>query len=739
MAQKKESEIFINRELSWLEFNRRVMDLSRVKTVPLGEQLNFAAIYGSNLDEFFMIRVGSLYDQTLLKDDSPENKTGMTPQQQLDAIMPKVTGLQKQCDKNVARLFDGLERYGLRKADFEHLDKEHQSFWKRYFLSELYPVLSPQIIDRRHPFPFLRNMDIYVGAMIRDKKNEAPVLGLIPVSAQFERMILVNDGDAQSFALVEELILRYADIAFGKTNLLCKCLFRVTRNADINVEEGMFDHDIDYRVVMGELLKKRRKQAAVRLQFYGEAPEEIRGFLLEKLVLPAEQALVQSAPLELSFLRQLSARLEKTGRRELFYPPAKPIVPPEGYELYREVEKRDILICYPYQSMRPFIRMLHAAARDPDVISIKMTLYRVASESKVIEALIAAAENGKEVVTIVELRARFDEQNNIDWSRRLEQAGCTVIYGFSDYKVHSKLTLITRRAGNRFEYITQVGTGNYNEKTSELYTDLAYLTIDPAMGEEVATLFNNLAVERHTQRANRLIVAPLHFKTVLIDEINEEIRHHQAGGDARVVIKCNSISDKTFIETLSAASAAGLGVDLIVRGICCLQAGLPGLTENIRVRSIVGRYLEHSRIFAFGKGERLRVYIASGDFLTRNTERRVEVGTRIEDPEIQKTLCDILDMQLADNVNAREMQPDGSYAWVEAPKGQPETDSQMAMYAYLEKRLAIHEIITSRLTRRTARPSAGPRAEEQGKDQLALPAVPRSRRLLRRLWKLFRP
>jgi polyphosphate kinase len=467
--------------------------------------------------------------------------------------------------------------------------------------------------------------------------------------------------------------------------VLEKCLFRVTRNADIDVEEGMFDHDIDYREEMSELLKKRRKLAAVRLQFKDHAPEAMRALLMDKLVLAGEHCAVQKAPLDLSFLFRLRKRLSDPA---LFYPPTKPITLPPGADLYSIIKQRDVLMCYPYESMRPFIRMLYAAGRDPDVISIKMTLYRVADDSKVIEALIAAAEHGKEVVTVVELRARFDEQNNIDWSRQLEQAGCTVIYGFSDYKVHSKLTLITRRNGARFEYISQVGTGNYNERTSELYTDLSFLTTSQEVGEEMGAVFNNLALERLTDHVNHLIVAPLRFKSVLLEEMHREIQAKQEGRPARIVLKCNSISDKTVIETLSEASMAGVSIDMIVRGICCLQAGLPALTDNIRVRSLVGRYLEHSRIYAFGAGANLRVYIASGDFLTRNTERRVEVGIRITSEHFKKMLLDILEMQLADNVNASLMQPDGSYLRIEAQPDEPRRDSQMDMYPYLQREAA---------------------------------------------------
>lgn len=703
MAQPKprKDDIFINRELSWLEFNRRVLDLSKENRVPLGERLSFASIYGSNLDEFFMIRVGSLYDQTLLNSKETENKTGMTAQEQLDAIMPKVKELQRSCDKCVSKLFEELQVLGLYRVDFDALTKEQENFWKKYFLQEFYPVLSPQIIGRRHPFPFLRNGDLYVGGILHNPKGDKTLFGLLPISTHYERIVFVADGEGMRFALVEELILHFAHLAFGKNALDSRCLFRVTRNADINVEEGMFDHDIDYRVVMSELLKRRRKLAAVRLQFWGTPPTSVKHYLCEKLVLPQSQCFPQKTPLELSFLGILRTRLKKLDEPALFYPVCRPIQPQAGFRLYEAVQKEDFLLCYPYQSFRPFIQMIQDAAADPEVLSIKMTLYRVADDSKIIEALIAAAECGKEVVTIVELRARFDEQNNIDWSRQLEQAGCTVIYGFTDYKVHSKLLLITRRGKEGFEYISQVGTGNYNEKTSELYTDLSYITTRRELSEEIAGVFNGLAVERLTEDVGDLIVAPLCFKDVLLKELKEEIRYKKNGGVGNVVIKCNSISDKDIIETLSDASRAGVRVRMIVRGICCLQAGLPGFTENITVRSIVGRYLEHSRIYLFGEGERLRVYIASGDFLTRNTERRVEVGVRIDNPEVQKMLCDILELQWADNVNAREMQPDGSYKRVSPRKDQPRVDSQMEMYTYL-KHILPKQVVPSGETQKPA-------------------------------------
>ena len=684
MNDHAQEDYFINRELSWLEFNQRVLALAKEKTVPLGEQLKFAAIYGSNLDEFFMVRVGSLYDRTLLKEAEKENKTGMTPAQQLSAIMPKVAQLQQNCDKIVERLYEKAGELGYEKADFSKMGKKQEHLWKRYFLHEIFPLLSPQIIDRRHPFPFLRNQEMYLGAMLKIKNSSQPSFGLIPISNQFQRIIFISHEGKVIFALVEELIEHFAGLVFGKNAIQSRCLFRVTRNADITADEGMFDHDVDYRAVMSELLRKRRKLAAVRLQASAHAPADIVTFLCQKLVLPAQQVFLQSAPLDLSIGFKLSAKLAQSAHPELFYPARRPMLPPKGFRLARAAEKQDVLLSYPYQSIRPFIQMLNEAANDPDVLSIKMTLYRMAHESKIIEALIAAAENGKEVVAVVELRARFDEQNNIDFSKQLEEAGCTVIYGFESYKVHSKLTLITKQEKGKFRYISQIGTGNYNEKTSEQYTDLSFITSNHEIGEELAAVFHNLAIERLTETANHLLVAPLCFKSVLLQEMDREIQAKREGRSARIVIKCNSISDREIIEKISEASCAGVPVYMIVRGICCIKAGVPGKTENVHVRSIVGRYLEHERVYAFGLWPQTRIYIASGDFLTRNTERRVEVGVKIQDLRIRRELWQMLKLQLADNVNAKEMLPDGTYRKVPRQEGEVLVDSQFGMYDLLK-------------------------------------------------------
>ena len=695
----KEDSIFINRELSWLDFNRRVLVLGKDKNVPLAEQLKFLAIYGSNLDEFFMVRVGSLQERASLmrakkERDKRENKTNMTAEEQLAAIMPKTAHLQEDCDKYYEKALENLAACGYKKVDFDALSKEEEHFWKKYFQSELFPILSPQIVDSRHPFPFLRNKEIYLGVLLKEKEGQS--LGMIPISSQMERLQLVRRDGHTEFALTEELVLHYAALIFGKDAVQEKCLFRVTRNADIDVKEGMMDHDIDYREIMADLLKRRRKLAAVRLQVTPTAPQEIVRILCGKLELTHKRVFAQKSPLDLSFFYKLTAKMEADGHPELFYPSARPMLPPPEYDLAAEVQKHDVLLSYPYQSIRPFIAMLKKAAQDPDVISIKMTLYRMARESQIVQALMEAAENGKEVVALVELRARFDEQNNIDWSKQLEEAGCTVLYGFEDYKVHSKLTLITKKSAQGYSYITQIGTGNYNEKTSELYTDYSFITADHGIGEEASNVFQNLAVQKLTENSEKMLVAPLRFKSVLLDEMDRVITAARLGRPASMILKNNSISDRDIILKLQEASCAGVRIDMIVRGICCVRAEVPGKTENLHIRSLVGRYLEHGRIYSFYDGTETRIYIASGDFLTRNTECRVEVGVRVEDPILIQKLSDILQLQLRDNVNAREMRADGSYQKVKSAPGEELVNGQMDMYDLLKDDWTRHDTEASK-------------------------------------------
>ncbi len=682
-------ETIMNRELSWLDFNARVLSLANDSNVPLAERLKFIAIFCSNLDEFFMVRVGSLYERTLLQKKSEKDinelmKYGMTPTEQLNVIMPKAKKMQSVCDHAYESSLKAIADYGFVKVDFGKLDKDSEYFWKKYFKNELLPILSPQVLDNRHPFPFLRNKEVYLAVRLKLKAGEPQTFGLVPISSQTERVIFISTKNGFVYALVEELISHFSSMIFGKDKIEEQCLFRVTRNADLTVQEGMMDHDIDYRSVMTDILKKRRKLAAVRLQFGANAPQSIVDFLCDKLLLPQTHCFTQSSALDLSFLFMVAGKISSvTSTQNMFYPPARPMMPPAEYILAEVVQNRDVLLCYPYQSRRPFIALLRDAASDPDVVSIKKTLYRMDDNSQIVRALTLAAENNKEVMVLVELRARFDEQNNIDWSKQLEAAGCTVIYGHDAYKVHSKLTLITKRTEGRYSHITQIGTGNYNEKTSELYTDLSYITSNQEIGEEASAVFQKLAFHKLTDSTNHLLVAPRCFKSILIDEMDRLILAASAGRKTSMVLKNNSMNDRELMSKMCEASTNGVRVDLIIRGICCLNVGVPGKSENIHVRSLVGRYLEHSRIYSFDDGIEKRIYIASGDFLTRNTECRVEVGIRITEPCLVKKLEDILQLQLNDNVNAFEMQNDGSYVKVQCKDGEAIVDAQMDMYKIL--------------------------------------------------------
>ena len=697
----KPENIFINRELSWLDFDSRVLALAKEKNVPLCERIKFAAIFGSNMDEFFMVRVGSLYDQTLLKTNKTDNVTHMTAAEQIAAITPRVADLQAKCDKYFAHLVQALDEQGYKKVDFTKLGKQQEHFWKEYFHRELLPLLSPQIVDQRHPFPFLYNKQIYYIAQLHSK-NDGISYGIVPVNPQFERVLFIRDGDATCYAFVEELIGHFAASIFTASTVQKQCLFRVTRNADITVDEGMMDHDIDFRDVMSELLKKRRKLSAVRLQFWPDAPQDIARFLRDKLDVPAARCYTQTSPLDTGCLFKLAGRIGSDGgHTDLFYPAAKPMQAPAGYDLYTEVRKHDVLLAYPYQSIRPFIRMLLRAANDPDVVSIKMTLYRMAADSQIVNALIAAAENGKEVVAMVELRARFDEQNNIDWSKQLQDAGCTVFYGFDDYKVHSKLTLITSRVNGKYRYLTQIGTGNYNEKTSLLYTDLSLMTANQAIGAEAEKVFDALCADTQIEENGMLLVAPHTLRNQVLQLIDQEIRRASEGLDSYIGLKLNSISDKILIEKLMEASDAGVHVDLIVRGICCVIGGIPGRTEHIHVRSIVGRYLEHSRIYMFGTPDRARVYIGSADYMPRNTIHRVEVAVPLLDPAIRARVLHIFDVYLHDNCKARLQQPDGTYVLTAPAEGEESRNAQEQLF---------DEAYAAAPKRRTRKPKAKPDA-----------------------------
>lgn len=665
-----------NRELSWLKFNVRVLEEATDDNVPLCERLLFSQIFQSNLDEFFMIRVGSLYDRTLVEDNEADNKTGMTPKDQLNAIYHKVAELVPLKDAAYFNTMRALSAIGVEHVKMSSLKPEEENYLRAFFNSEIRPIISPQVVDKRHPFPFLKNKDIYAITHLESKNSVK--LGIIPANGSFPRMIILPDKERLRFVLAEEVILRYCNSVFENYRIIDKALIRITRNADINMEEALYDHDVDLRQVMEELLKKRKKLSPVRLEIYGCLNNEAEKFLCHNLELHEHQISRCKAPLDMSFVFSLRNRIEKA-HPEMFYTPVSPQRPAEvihGAPMIPQILRRDILLSYPYESIRPFIALLNEAGNDPDVVSIKITLYRVASNSKIVEALINAAENGKDVFVLVELRARFDEENNIEWSKRLEKAGCKVMYGPENLKVHSKLLLITRKNGSEVQYITQIGTGNYNEKTSELYTDLSLMTADSDIGAEAGTVFNALSIGNLVENSSYLLVAPLSLQNKIIELIDREIAAAECGEEAYIGLKLNSLTDKVLMDKLIEASCAGVKIEMVIRGISCLVAGVKDKTENITIRSIVGRYLEHSRIYIFGKGERRKVYISSADFMTRNTIRRIEVAAPINSPKIRSRILHIFDIMLSDNVKARIQNPDGTYSKVIPAEGEELINAQ---------------------------------------------------------------
>ena len=604
------NDVFMNRELSWLKFNERVLEEAEDENTPLCERLSFVSIYQSNLDEFFMVRVGSLVDQDDVSPKMRENKTHMTAKEQIDAVIARVHELNGRRDAVYARLMEKLEEQGVRLVDFRKIGRQESERLERYFDSEIAPLISPSIVGRRQPFPFLRNKDIYAVVVLEGKKGKYK-LGIIPCSAGvFPRLIEVSASE-KTYMLAEELILHFIPKVFEGYAVKAKSLIRVTRNADIDAD-ALYDDDLDYREFMVQLIKRRKRLAPVRLELSRELDGIIIDTLCRYMDVPREYVFQSATPLDLSFLFGIQDFLRQ--RSELFYQKRIPQKSPSfvsGRPILAQIREKDKLLSYPYESMRPFLEMLTEAANDDSVVSIKMTLYRVAKQSKVVEALCEAAENGKDVLVLVELKARFDEENNIEWSRRLEEAGCNVIYGLDGYKVHSKLCLITRREKLGVAYYTQIGTGNYNEKTARLYTDLCLMTADRDIGEEANAVFNALAKGETVHETRRLLVAPHCLQNKVLAMMDDEIRRARAGEEAYIGVKINSLTDKAIIDKLIEASCAGVKVDLVVRGICCLIAGVPEATENIRVVSIVGRFLEHSRIYIFGRGERAKVYIAS--------------------------------------------------------------------------------------------------------------------------------
>ena len=668
---KKEMQNYTqNRELSWLKFNQRVLEEAKDSSVPLLERMKFVSIFTSNLDEFFMIRVGSLYDMSLTDNSAIDSRSGMNPKEQLDAIFAAVAPLYKERDKTYSEIKKLLNPYGVCGLSIKELEQQEKKYVKKYFKDQILPILSPQIVDANHPFPHLLNKELYVIASL--KQNGTSMIGIVPVP-QFVSDILYLPGHDIRYIRMEKVIMEYLDVVFDKYEVSNKNYICVTRNADVSPDDEALEINDDFRLLMQETLHKRRRMAVVRMETAEPLDKELEKYFCDKFKIIPAQIYRTKMPMKLDYIFSIMDKVPASLKRSLIDEPFTP--QPSRYltdgKVIPQVKKKDILLSYPYESMDPFLRMIKEAAYDPTVLTIRITIYRLAKKARLVEYLCAAAENGKEVTVLIELRARFDEQNNIDWSERLEEAGCRVIYGFEGYKVHSKICLITYRNRNNIEYITQVGTGNYNEKTATMYTDVSLITADKGIGEDAAVFFKNMSIGNLHGSYQHIIVSPTSLKPKVLSLMDEEIKK---GTNGRIIMKMNSVTDVDFIQKVSEASNAGVKVDLIVRGICCILPGVKGYTENLRVTSIVGRYLEHPRIFLFGTGADQKIYIGSADMMTRNTEKRVEVACPVYDETIRKQLTHMLKIMLADNVKARELKSDGKYYKKE--KGTSKVNSQ---------------------------------------------------------------
>lgn len=665
-----------NRELSWLKFNNRVLLQAKDKDVPLGEKLSFISIFQSNLDEFFMVRIGSLYDQMLFYPASKDNKTGMTAQQQLSACLKRITYLNKKKDQIYQHILDELNVLGWGIVKYKDLkNKEDRKYFGDYFEREILPLVSPQVISKRQPFPFLKNRELYIVVQLESKKGKRK-MGIVSCSNAMDQRLIAIPSMQGKFILVEDIILHFVSKIFSKYKIKNKAFIRVTRSADIDEDDHSLEGHEDYREMMETLIKQRRKLNPMRLEMSPGLEDLEVLMLMNFLNLKKNQVFTSNAPLDLSFTSKLRDYLRFI-HPEIFYKRLEaqnsPLVE-NRVPMIKQILKKDILLAYPFESMSPFLRLLDEASRDPNVASIKMTLYRVAKKSKITKSLIEAAENGKEVVVLVELRARFDEENNIDWSKRLEESGCRVIYGLDGLKVHSKLCLITYKNNQGVQYICQIGTGNYNENTAKLYTDLSLMTSNHEIGEEMNTIFNHLSLGETDNDEKLLMVAPNCMISKIFERIDKQIALAKEGKEAYVGFKCNSVTSKEMIDKLIEASQAGVKIDMIVRGICCILPGVPGLTENINIISIVGRYLEHSRIYIFGTGEDQEVFISSADLMTRNLERRVEVAAPVLDEKLKKRVVGMFETMLQDNVKASRLLSDGTYKRVKNKK--PPLNSQ---------------------------------------------------------------
>jgi len=660
---KRDYSFTQNRELSWLKFNERVLEEAADASVPLLERLKYISIFTSNLDEFYMVRCGSLYDLSLIDTDYVDNKTGLNAQDQLDAIFNRTKLLYKRRDDVFKSLIPILKEEDICDLDFEDLTKKEAKFIHKYFFNCVFPLLSPQIIGFQHPFPHLVNKSLNIMLILKNKSET--LYGLIPIPSSLPE-IVYSPNDEKRFILMEKIIYEFANEIFSNYEVEFKTILSVTRNADIALSNSQIDEDEDYRGYMKKILRKRTRLAPIRLEFYKYFDAQLTEFLCNQLNIQENQVQISNTPLDMSYVFELYdhiGNVDKLIFHKLSFNPHYPKIPKTVQEgkIISQLKNKDILLSYPYDSIEPFLRLLKEAANDKNVVSVQITIYRLARSSSVIKYLLEAVENGKEVTVLIELRARFDEANNIHYAALLEESGCRILYGFEEYKVHSKICLITRKVKNNIQYITQLGTGNYNEKTCKLYTDLSLMTTNQAIGEDAMLFFKNMSISNLHGEYQHLLVSPFGFKNKLIEKINREIDKAKNNRPASIIMKMNSLTDRELIDMLSEASNAGVKIKLIIRSICCLIPGLPGKTENIEIISIVSRFLEHSRIFCFGNGEDVSIYLSSGDLMTRNTEKRVEVAFPIEDLTLKKQIMHMLDIMFNDNVKARKINDKGDY------------------------------------------------------------------------------
>lgn len=661
-TKKYDTSFTQNRELSWLKFDERVLDEAKDESVPLFERIKFISIFESNLDEFYMIRVGSLIDLSILKPNHLDNKTMTTANEQLNEIYIKTIPLYEKKDNAYADIEDQLRDYDIYNLKIKELEKIEKNYIDTYFKEIILHILSPQIIDVHHPFPHLENGELYIVVLLKssDGKN---MYGIIPVPKTEKRVVFLP-GDNLRYVLLENIIYEYAEKIFNMYHTENKTIIRVTRNADISPDDESFDMEEDFRYHMKKVLKKRERLAPVRLEAYKSIRNDLKKFLLEKLHLTESQLFISNTPLDLSFVFSLEDKLSMSAKKNLRYREynqQNSAMINKNESMIKQVLNKDLILSFPYEKMDPFLNLIKEAANDPDVISIKITIYRLARKAKLIEYLVDAAENNKDVTVLMELRARFDEQNNINWAGTLEESGCKVIYGFEGFKVHSKICLITRKDKNKIQYITQVATGNYNEKTASLYSDLSLMTSNENIGNDAVEFFKNMAIANLDGDYKFLLVAPISLKSRIIDMIEEEMDKARNGKEARIILKFNSLSDREIIDKLAEASQAGVKINMIIRGICCIIPGIEEKTENITIENIVGRFLEHSRVYCFGIGEEMKMYISSADFMTRNTEKRVEIACPILDKDIKKRIYSMLEVMLEDNVKARVLKSYGNY------------------------------------------------------------------------------